>query len=383
MKSFFKKEVIRVGDTTNTVWISNGETPWKIQKSALMLRAYSEVISKNKFEFHSVEPSAVWAIVFVCEGQCIYRFRDGSEYRLSPGDILSLNENEMFSILKTSELPLLRRVITLQDTTCATLLCSEAGFEEKTKFHPANFNTLLSTADEIRDLLIGQSARCEIEISGILYRLLISLNAHSRQSHPKTTVDSILFRIVRVPRDKYLLPDLAARCGISVRTFEKAVRRKTGVSFLEFLVKQKMTVAEAFLRENDLLISEIAAMSGYRSAAAFSAVFRTHHGLTPSSYRKKFQKDFLGKENPSPPPEVFRKSGKKKYKSSKKILSARRAEILKIIEKNPSETIHSIAERIGIHPSAVQKHFLFLQAHRLLRRVGPDRGGHWCAVRQN
>ena len=43
----------------------------------------------------------------------------------------------------------------------------------------------------------------------------------------------------------------------------------------------------------------------------------------------------------------------------------------------PGVTIPELAERIGIGERAVKKNIANLQAAGKLRRVGPDKGGHW------
>jgi ATP-dependent DNA helicase RecG len=40
-------------------------------------------------------------------------------------------------------------------------------------------------------------------------------------------------------------------------------------------------------------------------------------------------------------------------------------------------TRHVMAERLGLSPEGVRYHLRRLQAAGRLRRVGPDKGGHW------
>lgn len=40
-----------------------------------------------------------------------------------------------------------------------------------------------------------------------------------------------------------------------------------------------------------------------------------------------------------------------------------------------------LAERIGITPKAVEKQIAALKAEGRLKRIGPDKGGHWQVVR--
>lgn len=62
-------------------------------------------------------------------------------------------------------------------------------------------------------------------------------------------------------------------------------------------------------------------------------------------------------------------SQKSSQKSSQKILEA--------VAENPHITIAQLSDRCGIGPRAVQKNINVLRDQGLLRRVGPDKGGHW------
>lgn len=64
--------------------------------------------------------------------------------------------------------------------------------------------------------------------------------------------------------------------------------------------------------------------------------------------------------------EVDRKGGQKT-----------RNAILDMINRNAKVTSTQMAESLGINRSAVSKHLKKLQADGIIRRVGPDKGGHW------
>lgn len=64
--------------------------------------------------------------------------------------------------------------------------------------------------------------------------------------------------------------------------------------------------------------------------------------------------------------EVDRKGGQKT-----------REVLLQMIADNPSVTTTQMASALGINRSAVSKHLDRLKADGRLRRVGPDKGGHW------
>ena len=58
-------------------------------------------------------------------------------------------------------------------------------------------------------------------------------------------------------------------------------------------------------------------------------------------------------------------------------LSTMRAKIVRYIWNNPNATADSIAKEVGIAPRNVQVHLKNLQEQSIIRRIGPDKGGHW------
>ena len=63
---------------------------------------------------------------------------------------------------------------------------------------------------------------------------------------------------------------------------------------------------------------------------------------------------------------------KSSQKSSQKILV--------LIESDPIISAKEIAEKLGITSRSVEKHIKNLRDKGILRRVGPDKGGHWEIV---
>ena len=64
-------------------------------------------------------------------------------------------------------------------------------------------------------------------------------------------------------------------------------------------------------------------------------------------------------------------------------LPTMRGRIVKIVWKNPYASARTISEEVGIAPRNVQEHLRNLQAQGVIRRVGPDKGGHWEIIGKN
>ena len=54
--------------------------------------------------------------------------------------------------------------------------------------------------------------------------------------------------------------------------------------------------------------------------------------------------------------------------------------ILELIKNNPEITTQEMAETIGIIRRTVAKHIKSLQEKGIIKRIGPDKGGHWEVI---
>ena len=68
----------------------------------------------------------------------------------------------------------------------------------------------------------------------------------------------------------------------------------------------------------------------------------------------------------------YQKSKPKKIKSRDKIVA--------LLTDNNKLSAVALAERIGISAKAVEKHLSNLKADGIIKRIGPDKGGHWEVV---
>lgn len=54
--------------------------------------------------------------------------------------------------------------------------------------------------------------------------------------------------------------------------------------------------------------------------------------------------------------------------------------IIAAIKRNPKVSAAEIAMQLGLSSRAVEKRIKLLREHDIIRRVGPDKGGHWEVV---
>ena len=66
--------------------------------------------------------------------------------------------------------------------------------------------------------------------------------------------------------------------------------------------------------------------------------------------------------------------------SEKNTLNSTKSKILKEIKANPIISAKQLADILGITSRAVEKNLAKLRESNTIRRVGPDKGGHWEVI---
>ncbi|MFJ8085475.1 AraC family transcriptional regulator [Streptomyces sp. NPDC096205] len=87
------------------------------------------------------------------------------------------------------------------------------------------------------------------------------------------------------PADPWTVASLAAQAGVSRALFARRFTELMGRPPLAYLTECRMDDAEALLADTDLSIAQIAKTVGYADAFGFSAAFKRHKGLSPSTFR--------------------------------------------------------------------------------------------------
>lgn len=81
------------------------------------------------------------------------------------------------------------------------------------------------------------------------------------------------------------LNQIAKVSGASVRHFSKVFKQETGLTFVDYLTRERIEHCKRRIRETNERISDIAFASGFESIAQFNRAFKRVCGEAPSSYR--------------------------------------------------------------------------------------------------
>ena len=101
-----------------------------------------------------------------------------------------------------------------------------------------------------------------------------------------TQISRALERIHETPEYAWTVAELAAVAGMSRSAFAKKFNDSLGVAPMRYLADWRLQRALALLEDPRNSVQQVAAATGYLSAAAFSRAFSARIGMAPGEYRK-------------------------------------------------------------------------------------------------
>jgi transcriptional regulator GlxA family with amidase domain len=83
--------------------------------------------------------------------------------------------------------------------------------------------------------------------------------------------------------------DLAARAAMSPRTFARRFLASTGTTPYQWILRERVRLAQRLLETSDLPVDAVAARSGLRTASNLRKHFGRSLRTSPHAYRRTFQ----------------------------------------------------------------------------------------------
>jgi transcriptional regulator GlxA family with amidase domain len=108
------------------------------------------------------------------------------------------------------------------------------------------------------------------------------------QHHGDTLVKMAQKKIENAYQDSSTIEEIIQDIPASRRNVVRRFKLATGVTPIEYLQKTRIEAAKKLLELTDQSILEVMLNSGYNDLKAFRQVFKKSAGMTPKSYREKF-----------------------------------------------------------------------------------------------
>ncbi|WP_250655538.1 AraC family transcriptional regulator [Alkalimarinus coralli] len=108
------------------------------------------------------------------------------------------------------------------------------------------------------------------------------LNSRESQQDLVWKLKTILPEALR--RQTYRIEDVSNQLNMSVRTLQRKLK-ESGCGYKQILDEVRKQLAEFYLTESSISMSEIAFLVGYQEQSSFNHAFKSWSGLSPSAYR--------------------------------------------------------------------------------------------------
>ncbi len=123
------------------------------------------------------------------------------------------------------------------------------------------------------------------EITDVFASLHRAICGPESQEAPDTLTQ--LIRYIEDHLADATLEGAAAQIHLSADYLSRLFRKKTDISFSEYLLNARMKEAGLLMRQIHLSISEIASRLGYKNPKNFTRAFHNYYGMTPTEYRRQ------------------------------------------------------------------------------------------------
>ncbi|WP_027075471.1 AraC family transcriptional regulator [Maribacter antarcticus] len=115
------------------------------------------------------------------------------------------------------------------------------------------------------------------------------MNLSSVFSKNREKINKVYEYVFQNIQEGIRLEDASSVLNMAPSSFCRFFKKKTGLSFMEYVKNVRVGIAAKLLAETDKQITQICFESGYNNLANFNHYFKANMGKTPSDYRKNFR----------------------------------------------------------------------------------------------
>ena len=248
-------------------------------------------------------------IVLAHDDGIIYEV-NGETFPLKPGDLLFIWPGELHAVSTTNRE---HRLIMLQ--LDADFLEKRVDFQSVAYLfyqirllNEKNFpeiEKLRGYLTSLRELSLSGASFSELRGCILLYQFFIllgeNLSLPTETTPPPKTSHSAQVRRQMIAACTWIsnhctepvsLEEAAEVAGFSRYHFSKLFREYTGLSFTDFIARERLRIAENLLKKPDLTITEVSLESGFNSISTFNRVFLKFKNVSPTDFRQMYLQSY-------------------------------------------------------------------------------------------
>jgi AraC-like DNA-binding protein len=131
-------------------------------------------------------------------------------------------------------------------------------------------------------------------VANLMRNIVLDIERHARQTIEPPPVPEA-FMAIRTHIDQNLharhgIEEMAKRVHYSTPHFLRLFRKYFGLSPMEYVMRRRMELAQRYLTDHNLRITEIARRVGYDDIFQFSRMFKRRFGVSPVAMRESLSR---------------------------------------------------------------------------------------------
>ncbi len=153
---------------------------------------------------------------------------------------------------------------------------------------PVYFNQPTNALLFRREALAGRMPNCDLKLMNLVQTCLTALGLSREAS--QNLIDRLRNQVrIKLPEGYPSLDSIAAELGQSTSAIQRSLAFE-GLSYKDLVENTRQDLAQVYLRQVHMALSEIAFLLGYSELSAFSRAFRRWHGMSPRDYRDQMSR---------------------------------------------------------------------------------------------
>ncbi|MBQ7040000.1 MAG: helix-turn-helix transcriptional regulator [Clostridia bacterium] len=136
----------------------------------------------------------------------------------------------------------------------------------------------------------GSEQMLKINLEAFLISIIRDFNQNNTASDSYMPADSKISNVCDYINmhysEKIVLDDICFLFGMNKTSLCKKFKAEYGTTILNYITKLKINESKAYIRANELSITEISEKLGFNSIHYFCRLFKKHTGLSPKEYSK-------------------------------------------------------------------------------------------------
>ena len=153
-------------------------------------------------------------------------------------------------------------------------------------FYDNTGDTVRHILEEMKKEFYDQSKYFKVKLGLLAEQLLIDLARIFEKQQSSDNLSLAIKYLNENYSQKINLKLLAERSGYSFNHFRRILKKYTGLSPINYIIKQRLENAKYLLKCTSLPISHISQECGFSSESQFCCMFKKMEQQTPKTYRK-------------------------------------------------------------------------------------------------